>query len=251
MIGSIRSEWIKFRTVRANVILIAITLGLPLVLSAVLAAVTDNSMSDPRNSFGAAVIAPSMVAVYLCGVLGVLGIGQEYRHNTIRVTFAAQPRRSIVMTGKAIVYGTFGLLVGIVTPALCLVVSSIIMKSRDLPYETDGAALAGVAVLCVLSTLFGFGLGSIMRQPAGAIPVFLLWPLLVESIVSAIFSSVNPDLIRWLPFRTGQQLVSWGADSMGPSQGAVFSRVVSGVYFGGWVVALVALGWWLVERRDA
>ena len=191
MIGSIRSEWIKFRTVRANVILMSITLGLPLVLSVILAAVANNSMTDPSNSFGAAVIAPSMVAVYLCGVLGVLGIGQEYRHNTIRVTFAAQPRRSIVLAGKAFVYATFGLIVGVVTPALCLVATAIIMRSRDLPYETDGAALAGVAVLCLLTTLFGFGLGCIMRQPAGAIPVFLLWPLLVESIVGAILSSVS------------------------------------------------------------
>jgi len=249
VIGAIRSEWIKFRTVRANVILIAITLGLPLVLSVVLALVANDSMTDPRNSFGVAVIAPSMVAVYLCGVLGVLGIGQEYRHNTIRVTFAAQPRRSRVLAGKTIVYGTFGLLVGIVTPMLCLVLSSIIMRSRDVPYEADGAALIGLAVLCLLTTLFGFGLGSVMRQPAGAIPVFLLWPLLVESIVGAIFSAVNEDLIRWLPFRSGQQLASFGEDSMGP--GVEFSRIVSGVYFGSWTLALVVLGWWLVERRDA
>lgn len=249
MIGSIRSEWIKFRTVRANVILIAITLALPLVLSVVLALVVDGGEADPSNSFGAAVLAPSMIAVYLCGVLGVLGIGQEYRHNTIRVTFAAQPRRSLVMLGKTIVYGTFGLLVGIVTPMLCLVISAVTMRARDVPYETSGASLVGIAVLCVLTTLFGFGLGSVMRQPAGAIPVFLLWPLLVESIVGAIFSSVNPDLVRWLPFRSGQQLARFGDGSMG--DGAEFSRVVSGVYFGAWTVALLALGWWLVERRDA
>ena len=249
MIGSIRSEWIKFRTVRANVILIAITLVVPLVLSVVLALVVDGGDADPSNYFGAAVVAPSMIAVYLCGVLGVLGIGQEYRHNTIRVTFAAQPRRSRVLAGKTIVYGTFGLLVGIVTPMLCLVISAVIMRSRDVPYETNGASLIGIAVLCLLTTLFGFGLGSVMRQPAGAIPVFLLWPLLVESIVGAIFSSVNPDLVRWLPFRSGQQLASFGDGSMGGA--AEFSRVVSGVYFGAWTLALVALGWWLVERRDA
>jgi ABC-2 type transport system permease protein len=226
-----------------------ITLALPIALSIVLALVSNNAMTEPNNAFGATVVAPSMIAVYLCGVLGVLGIGQEYRHNTIRVTFAAQPRRSRVLAGKTIVYGTFGLLVGIVTPALCLLTSSIIMRARNLPYEANGAALVGIAVFCLLTTLFGFGLGCVMRQPAGAIPVFLLWPLLVESIVGAIFSSVNPNLVRWLPFRSGQHMVNFGGDSMGG--GGHFSRVVSGAYFGVWTLVLVVLGWWLVERRDA
>ena len=248
MIGSIRSEWIKFRTVRANVILIAITVAAPLLLSILIASIASfDTLGDPRDAFGTSVVAPSMIAVYLCGVLGVLGIGQEYRHNTIRVTFAGQPRRSRVLAAKAIVYGLFGLFVGILTPTLCLIASSIIVRGRHLAYSAHGASLVGLAVFCLCTSLLGFGLGSIMRQPAGAIPLFLIWPLIVEGIVAAIFNSVNKSLVKWLPFQSAQKLVDFGRFESVPH----FSRVVSGLYFGGWTVVVVAIGWWLVERRDA
>jgi len=249
VIGAIRSEWIKFRSVRANVILIAIALAVPLILSILISSLASfNGLSDSGDVFGASVVVPSMLAVYLCGVLGVLGIGQEYRHNTIRVTFAARPRRSTVLAAKSVVYGVFGIAVGIVTPMLCLVASALILRGRNIHYEVSGVVLIGFVVLCLLMTLFGFGLGSILRQPAGAIPVFLIWPLVVESIVAAIFSSVNRKVIRWLPFQSAQQLVDFGNNRPAEEH---FSRALSGVYFGLWTLVIVALGWWLVERRDA
>jgi ABC-2 type transport system permease protein len=245
---AIRAEWIKFRSVRANAILITIAVLAPVALSILVASlVRFDRANTAREVYGAVVIAPAVLASYLCGVLGVLGIGQEYRHSTIRVTFAAQPRRSVVLGAKAAVYGAFGLFIGVLAPALALVAGGIISSARHHPLHVEPASWAGVAVLCTLLTWFGFGLGSIMRQPAGAIPVFLIWPLVVEGILSAIFESVNRRLERWLPFRAGQRLAAFGSD-----QGVVsFGRVGSGLYFAAWTVAVVAIGWWLVQRRDA
>lgn len=247
MIGAIRSEWVKFRSVRANVILICIAVGAPVLLSVLIAALASfGGLMMGEEVFSTTVVAPSMVAVYLCGVLGVLGIGQEYRHNTIRVTFAAQPRRMVVLGAKTMVYGAFGAVTGAVTSGLCLLTSSSIMHARDRVFTTVWADLLGLLILFVLVTWFGFGLGSVMRQPSGAIPVFLLWPLLVEGITGLILDSVQSGYSRWLPFRAGQRMVL--------SQGDLsdtLPRIAAGAYFAAWTVAILAIGWWMVDRRDA
>lgn len=250
MIHAVRAEWIKLRSVRANIILIVIAVAVPVVLSALISAFASfGPFANPDEAFGVTVIAPSILACYLSGVLGILGIGQEYRHNTIRVTFAAQPRRSVVLGAKTLVYGVFALAVVFLASALCLVASSAVFAARDLQYRVSAAPLVGLAILCVLMTLFAFGVGCMIRQPAGAIPIFLLWPLLVEGIVSLILDQIDPGLGRWLPFRTGQQLAGF-SDSA--SEGTEhFSRMVSGAYFGAWTLLVVVLGWWVVERRDA
>jgi len=250
MIHAIHAEWIKLRSVRANVILICIAIAVPVALSALIASLADfGPLSSPEESFGAAVVGPSMLACYLSGVLGILGIGQEYRHNTIRVTFAAQPRRSVVLGAKTLVYGAFGLAVAFLASSLCLVVSSAIVAGRGLDYHVSAPPLIGLLVLSVLMTLFAFGVGCMIRQPAGAIPLFLLWPLLVETIVSAILSQVGDNFSRWLPFQTGQELVRFS--EFGDGRTEYFNRVFSGVYFGAWTLLVVGIGWWLVERRDA
>jgi len=248
MIGALEAEWIKLRSVRANLILIIIALAIPILLTLLIAALAPfGGATLEREVFGITVITPALVAAYLCGVLGVLGIGQEYRHNTIRVTFAAQPNRSVVLAAKSIVYGVFGLVIGVLSLALSFATASICFAVRDLSFEVVVTPMIGAVLLCVLMTLFGFGLGAVMRQPAGAIPVFLIWPLIIEGIVSLILDSVDESLVRWLPFRSAQELVNFTDASGIP----VFSRAVSGLYFAGWTAAVVMIGWWLVERRDA
>lgn len=248
MIGALQAEWIKLRSVRANVILIIIALAVPVVLTLLIAAIAPfGNTVFQEEVFGVAVITPAVVAAYLCGVLGVLGIGQEYRHNTIRVTLAAQPNRSVVLAAKTIVYGLFGLAIGIIALALSFATGAICLAARDIPYKVVVAPMIGTVLMCVLLTLFGFGLGAIMRQPAGAIPVFLIWPLILEGIVGLILRSIDDSLVKWLPFRSAQELANFtmAIDT------EVFSRVVSGLYFGAWTVGIVAIGWWLAERRDA
>ena len=246
MTDSIRSEWIKLRSVRANVVISAIALGAPIVLCVLIASLANFDSVSRRDVFGVAVVAPCLVASFLVGVLGVLGIGQEYRHNTIRVTFAAQPRRSVVLAAKCVVYGIFGLSIGVVTPLACLAVGGLILSGRRRSFAFDPAPLVGLAVFCALMTLFGFGLGAMMRQPAGAIPVFLIWPLIVEGLVGLLVRSIDDKLVRWLPFQSGQRMAAAG--EAGPEY---FGRAASGVYFAVWTAVIVALGWWLVERRDA
>ena len=251
MNNAIKSEWIKLRTVRANVVLIILAISVPLAISVLTAIFADLKFNESSDVFSAVVLGPTYICAFLAGVLGVLGIGQEYRHNTIRVTFAAQPKRSIVLTAKCIVNGLFGLFIGLATPLLCFGISGLILKARDVNLSlldpgVNLIALIGQGLFAGMITLMGFGLGCIMRQPAGAIPTLLLWPLIAEGILTGVLDAIWPGSWKWLPFRAGFRL-GFAYDT----ESEFLSRAGSGFYFLAWTAAVVAFGWWMAERRDA
>ncbi|MEZ5255530.1 MAG: ABC transporter permease [Ilumatobacteraceae bacterium] len=182
MIDAIRSEWIKLRTARANLVLVGLALALPLVIAVPVALFADFGNSDGSDTFNATVLGPTYLCVFLSGVIGVLGIGQEYRHNTIRVTFTNDASRSRVMAAKLVVTTLFGVAMGLISQLICFAAAKVILGARDGDrLRTSGenlSAFVGQVVLCGLFTLAGFGLGSMLRQ--GAIPTLLLWPLIGE-----------------------------------------------------------------------
>ena len=66
----------------------------------------------------------------LLTVLGVLVIGSEYRHNTIRVTFAASPRRLRVHVAKIMTVAALALVVGVVAVSSSYLVGAAILGAR-------------------------------------------------------------------------------------------------------------------------
>lgn len=251
VVDAIRSEWIKLRSARANIVVILCAMGSPLVISVLSAVFGDYEFTSPSDIFTSIVLGPTYICAFMAGVLGVLGIGQEYRHSTIRVTFAAQPRRSVVLTAKCIVNGLFGLYIGLVTPVVCFGVSGLILKARNIDVSlvdprVNLIALVGQGLFAGLMTLMGFGIGCLLRQPSGAIPLLLLWPLVGEGILSGLLELISHNSWKWLPFRAGFRL-----GIAQDVEGELLSRPVAGVYFLAWTVAVVAFGWWAAERRDA
>ena len=195
---------------------------------------------------------PSLVGTaFFCrllfGVVGVQTIGQEYRFNTIRVTFVNEPRRMRVLAAKAVVLLGSTLVVSIVTVAAAVGMSSFIMSSRGVPIRFSapgvGANLVGTIVLCLLHALVGLGVGAIVRQPVGGIIFMTVWPLVVENILAAALPKVG----KWLPFTEGIQLVHFDNER----HLHVFSRVRGGLYLGLFAVVVLAIGAYLVQRRDA
>jgi ABC-type transport system involved in multi-copper enzyme maturation permease subunit len=253
MKNAIHSEWIKLRTARSNLVLAGLAIGIPLVITLLIATFGNFESSDGLDTFAATVLVPSYLCVFLSGVVGVLGIGQEYRHNTIRVTFTVEARRSRVLAAKVVVTTLFGAGIGLVSQLVGFGVAKAILSSRDvrLGFSHPGVnltAFIGQVVLCGLFTLAGFGIGAILRQPAGAIPLLLLWPLIGEgTILQIIFALVGAEgMVKWLPFSEGLTL------GLNDSNGNdMMSRLGAGLYFGAWVAVIVGLGWYLVERRDA
>ncbi len=117
MISTLRSEWIKLRTVRMNWVLAAIAVAFPLVITVLTTLLVDNDDMNSGDVVGL-VTGTSVVTGMLLGVIGAAGITGEFGFGTIRPTFAATPKRSRVIVAKAIVTVVVGAVVEAVMVAI-------------------------------------------------------------------------------------------------------------------------------------
>jgi ABC-2 type transport system permease protein len=95
--------------------------------------------------------------------------------------------------------------------------------------------------------LWGVALAFIIRHSAGAICALILWPLVGEGILMNIITTLLDKqwLMKFMPYTAGQRLYATGNDDLD------LSRVAGGLYFGAFVVACLAFGFWMFQRRDA
>jgi ABC-2 type transport system permease protein len=244
MIHAIRSEWIKLRTARSNLVLLALAVGVPLALTLLLSLTISPNDVNGSETFDV-VLAGTNFGRFLFGVLGVLVIGQEYRHTTIRVTFTAEPRRLRVMLAKLIAIVSTGLVVGAMSTLAPYWMGRAIFSSRDMhmttPTGTQVRALVGSIILFILLGLCGLGLGAIIRATAGAITFLIVVPVVIEPILYGFVHSIR----KWLPFNAGSQLITTGNGN------EALSPWAGGAFLAGFVLLLLVIGTALVIRRDA
>jgi ABC-2 type transport system permease protein len=244
-----RSEWIKLRTVRMNLVLVIVGVAIPFVICGLTAVLSDSTRS--REDILGFTTGASVLTALIIGVIGAVSITGEFTHNTIRPTFAATPQRMRVLIGKAIV-----LIIGAAVVTGVVVFGSFaltagISEARDLVVGgTFNAtpALVGTVVFAMLVTLFGFGIGMVVRNQPTAISLLLLWPLLVEGLIGAMLAIAGVDNpFRWLPYNAGLQLAApttgQGSDSLG--------RVAGGLIFAAFVAVITVIGSVITARRDA
>ena len=249
MIATIRSEWIKLRTVRSNLVMAAAAVILPVAITLLSVSFmkTGNIDSETLSTF---ITNTGSLAVLLVGVVGVLCVTQEYSQGTIRLTLAATPGRTRVYVAKAVVAALFGAaLIGLVI-ALTIGVGSAILEARDVPgphtVSTSGVSFAAMIVMGALVAVLGMGIGGLTRNPPGAITTLILWPLLVEGIVGGLLSmAMDEDVRKWMPFQSG-----FNAMFLEPPQHA-FDRWTAIGYFAAWTLAVSALAERSLSRRDA
>jgi hypothetical protein len=181
----------------------------------------------------------------LLTVLGVLVIGSEYRHNTIRVTFSAVPRRLRVHAAKIVTVAALSLVVGVVAVASSYLVGAAILDARGYGVSLSdpgvGRSLVGSALLAMLMGLVGLGVGTIVRATAGAITLVVVYPVIVE----ALLVNFAPSVGKYLPFAAGTALQS--------ADGAkdVLAPLAGGVIFAAFAVVLLVIGGALLTKRDA
>jgi ABC-2 type transport system permease protein len=251
MINTIRSEWIKLRTVRMNFVLFILGVAFPVIVSVLVSSLVD--IDDLKISDVAGIVTgSSVVTALLLGVVGAVSISAEFAHGTIRPTFAATPKRMRVLIAKAIVTALFAAVAEALVVVFCFAVSSAIASSRGATLSLSDqpearAALIGIVVFAVIVSLLGFGIGMVIRNTPAAVAVLILWPLVVENIILAILSAAgvhNPQ--KFLPYISG-----FGLGNPDAPSSESLSRVAGGLYFAA-VTAVVAIaGALITSRRDA
>ena len=97
MINTLRSEWIKLRTVRMNCVLFIIAVAFPVVVCVLVGLAAATSTDLTVSDVAGLVTGTSVVTALLLGVVGAVSITAEFAYGTIRPTFAATPRRMRVL----------------------------------------------------------------------------------------------------------------------------------------------------------
>ncbi|MEO3750883.1 ABC transporter permease [Streptomyces sp. B6B3] len=182
-------EWIKFRSVRSTV-WTAWTMALLPVPGAVFVAATESLQPDDTVLGGSLTIA--VPALALAAVVGALVVCGEYGSGTIRTTFAAVPRRGVVLSAKAVLVG--GLLFALALPSCAgayLVGDALL--GEEYAQGEPMPALLGVAAAFAVAGLLGLAVGTLVRHAAGAITA-VVGVLLLPSMLGPLFG----DAERWV-----------------------------------------------------
>ncbi|MGB3764277.1 MAG: ABC transporter permease subunit [Ornithinimicrobium sp.] len=138
-------------------------------------------------------------------VIGVLCIGQEYRHHTVTGTFLATPRRSRVIGAKVIALCLIAVVSGAVHVLGSLIGGGILMASAGLPVYPDAGELTKTLLLMLLVlalwTLIGLGVGVLIPNQVAALCLAIAVAWIVEPLAGfgLTFVSWGQDLSRFFP----------------------------------------------------
>jgi ABC-type transport system involved in multi-copper enzyme maturation permease subunit len=248
-----RMEWQKLRTIRSTWYIVAVVavamIGLAvLVLShenyAHLSAADRAAFDGVHDSF------ISLVLVQLLtGILGVLAITAEFSSGMIRSTFAAAPRRPLVLGAKAAVLGAVTLVAGEISAFVAFAAGQAVLQAPA-PHAALGQPGVLRAVLMAgaypaLTALIALGLGALIRNTAGAIcavaGVLFVLPLLAAALSPSLLNTVQ----NFLPHPMANSMAAVRPIAH------MWSPWVSFALLCGYAAAALAAGSLALKHRDA
>lgn len=234
MIGVIRSEWLKLRTIRAVWVISVFVVGLPLLIISI----------APRPDTST-LLSSAIPGILLIGVIGVMCATQEYSQGTIRVTLAATPNRYVLFVAKAVVM----VFVALVMSGVILAISHLTQSPNPTWEMSDrGRQVGAYLIVTVLVAVCGLSLGILLRSSPGAISLIVLWPTLVESLVGGLLMVIfDWESVDWLPFSAGLASMFDGLSE--PTSGPSMAEGLG--YLGILVGTILVAGVALFNRRDA
>ncbi len=187
MTAQLRSELLKQRTTRTNLVLLLWMVGLValVVLLHVLSFGVDD-LSRHDNQLKIAGLGTTIGALF-ASLVGALSITGEIRHGTIRPTFLATPRRGRVIAAKVSASALAGIAVGLLAAALTAGVEAAGLGARGIHIELDmgeyAQLLAGAALAAALFAAIGVGVGGLVRNQVAAVVGLCVWLLFIEPIL--------------------------------------------------------------------
>ncbi len=249
-----RMEWLKLRSVRSTwwtlLVFAAGMIGLAVLVMAHYHWATmppgARAGFDPTNDS----LAGLAIGQLALGVLGVLAISTEFSSGLIRATFAAAPRRPLVLAAKTAVLAAVTLVAGEIMAFAAFALGEAVLRAPA-PHAT--LAQPGVlrAVLMAgaypaLIALLGLGLGALIRHTAGAISavvgVLFVLPLILVPLGTSIQNSVG-QFMPMIIAENSLTAVKPIAHSLSPWAGLGALCL--------YTAAALAAGAWALARRDA
>lgn len=251
LIRVIRSEWIKFRSLRSTVAVLAAAM-LGMIAIALIVAYNTRHLTTGIQADDA-VPSATMQGYYLgqllIGALGVLFVTGEYSTGMIRSSLAAVPKRRPVLLAKLVVFTTITALSMVSVSVIAFVSAQALLSQSRVGYSlTDPGVLRPVIGTGIYLTLIGIlagGLGWIVRSTPGALTSYFAVVLVLPVIFGNVLGSWGKDIAEYLPSSAGASFVGSIREpqTLSPWVGLGVLTL--------WVVAAVAVAAVVLQRRDA
>lgn len=197
-----QSEMVKVLTLRSTAITLALTVGIGLLVTGLVANAALHHA--PSYYFGFDPTQESLVGLIVAGltggVFGALLITGEYASGTIRTTLSATPNRPYLLAAKIGV-------TAVITMAFCELLSFVsfwlgqmVLSGGGAPSASLGSpgafrAVAMTGAFIALMALMSFGFGLILRSTAGAIAAFVG----VVFVLPLVMRAISEQGLRYLP----------------------------------------------------
>ncbi|GIH21420.1 ABC transporter permease subunit [Rugosimonospora africana] len=260
ILGTLASEFVKIRSVRATywtlIILIVASIGSGATYCAVEAhqwphlTPQDHANFDPTQ---ASVLGVALLGQFVIAVLGAQTITAEYSTGMMRTSLTVMPRRTVLYGAKAAVLAAVTLIVALSTSFASFVLGQALLAGRHAgatlsqPHVLRSVIVtAGYVAVCGVAA---FGLGAILRHTAAAVAaVFVLFEL-IQRLAEALPHNLYTSMEKWLPGgATVGAITATTPDSQNPQ---LFSAWGELAVLGAYAVILVVVGAVLFRRRDA
>ncbi|MFF1573823.1 ABC transporter permease subunit [Leifsonia sp. NPDC058292] len=252
----VRSEWIKFRSLRSTFWTYAVVLILGLGMTALVAFSFPASQINqiPPEARATFLVSTASFGVLFgqlaVAVLGVLVISGEYSTGMIRSSFAAVPRRTPIFVAKSIVLFVCSFLIGVVTTAAGYAIAAPVLSGKGFPVDfTAGTvwSILGGGLYLGLVSVFALGLGTILRAAAGGIAAALGVVFLLPIIIGIVNSLVSLDWLKHVP----EYLISSAGQGLAGSSNAGFEPWQNVLVVVVWTAVSFIAGALVLKRRDA
>ncbi|WP_287931498.1 ABC transporter permease [Arthrobacter sp.] len=278
-LGVLRSEWIKFRSLRSTQLLLLFTF-VAVVGVGTIAAFLRGTIIDQLMKFGAerpgaggghtmtmdqavaaagaqginiygTPIAGLQLGILVLGALAVLLIASEFGTGMIRSTMTAVPTRLPAFFAKAIVLVVVSYVLTLVAAFVTFLISIPILHGYgiEMSLGMDGVVysifMGGVYVAGVALT--GLSLGTLIRSSAGGIIVLVALFFLLE-IGTSLLGLVPGDFWKYVgqyvPSVAGGRMLEIG------DKAAFISPLSGGLIFLGWIVLVTVPAIITLKTRD-
>lgn len=257
----LKSEWVKFWTLRSTVWTLAITIVVMAAITLMFAAIMSSLTDDPEVAAASGGLMPGIMIVtfgysfaqLVVAVLGALTITGEYSTGMIRSTFSAVPTRVPSFAAKSIVLAVVTFVVAVLGLLASYLVALPFLSGTDLAVDlsADGTirSLVGTALYLAAIAVLSVAFGVLIRNSAGTIFALVALLLVVPGILANIPTEWVRDLAQFLPTAAGERLIL--GDAMGMGTEAILTPWQGFAVMLAWVAVLWAGAAVVLKRRDA
>ena len=196
------------------------------------------------DNFAAAIGAPMTI---ILPMIGILAVTSEWSQRSGLTTFTLVPHRGRVLLSKllaAVAVGIVAMFIALVVGVLGTLVGSLITGLDPVWNATVGEF--GLIVLgSVLGMLFGFMLGVLIRNSAGAIVAYFVYTLVLPPLLGLLAMNQKwfADLQPWVDYNNAQTVLFNGSVTTEQWQ----QLAVSGTL---WFLLPLAVGLFIVRRSE-